>query len=62
MYRTNEIKFKLNIYLIFSKIKNYDIELVVCCSRDWRFKGETVLQFKIVYVFLLCYYMYTEGL
>ena len=26
-------------YLIFSKIKKDVAKFVVCCSRDWRFKG-----------------------
>ena len=27
------------LYLIFSKIKKDVAKGVVCCSRDWRFKG-----------------------
>ena len=43
--------------LFFSEIKNDVIEFVVCCSRDWRSNGETVLQLKILHVILLCYYL-----
>ena len=30
-------------YLIFSKIGEDVAKFVVCCSRDWRFKGKGVL-------------------